>query len=100
VDLAPAVLSVARSVIAEVNPAMPRTHGESFVDLNRFDALVKVDVPVTEYLHAQTGEIAERVAPGWAASLMRRCAISEIGATSASTAMSLPTALWIWSRPA
>jgi acyl-CoA hydrolase/RimJ/RimL family protein N-acetyltransferase len=62
VDLAPAVLSVARSVIAEVNPAMPRTHGESFVDLNRFDALVKVDVPVTEYLHAQTGEIAERVA--------------------------------------
>ena len=62
VDLAPAVLSVARSVIAEVNPAMPRTHGESFVDLNRFDALVKVDVPVTEYLHAQTGEIAEQVA--------------------------------------
>jgi acyl-CoA hydrolase len=31
VDLAPAVLSVARRVIAEVNPAMPRTHGESFV---------------------------------------------------------------------
>ena len=61
VDLAPAVLSVARSVIAEVNPAMPRTHGESFVDLNRFDALVKVDVPVTEYLHAQTGEIGERI---------------------------------------
>ena len=62
VDLAPAVLSVARSVIAEVNPAMPRTHGESFVHLNRFDALVKVDVPVAEYLHPQTGEIAERVA--------------------------------------
>ena len=62
VDLAPAVLSVARSVIAEVNPAMPRTHGESFVHLDRFDALVNVDVPVTEYLHPQTGEIAERVA--------------------------------------
>ena len=29
VDLAPAVLSVARSVIAEVNPAMPRTCGDS-----------------------------------------------------------------------
>ena len=62
VDLAPAVLSVARSVIAEVNPAMPRTHGESFVHLDRFDALVNVDVPVAEYLHPQTGEIAERVA--------------------------------------
>ena len=61
-NLAPAVLSVARSVIAEVNPAMPRTHGESFVHLDRFDALVNVDVPVTEYLHPKTGEIAERVA--------------------------------------
>jgi acyl-CoA hydrolase/GNAT superfamily N-acetyltransferase len=62
VDLAPAVLSVARRVIAEVNPAMPRTHGESFVHLGRFDALVKVDTPVTEYRHPETGEIAEQVA--------------------------------------
>src|SRR5262249_45335379 len=28
VDLAPAILSVAGTVIAEINPAMPRTHGE------------------------------------------------------------------------
>ena len=61
VDLAPAVLSVARSVIAEVNPAMPRTCGESFVHLDRFDA-ANYDVPVAEYLHPETGEIAERVA--------------------------------------
>src|SRR5262245_62723874 len=57
VDLAPAVLRVARSVIAEVNPAMPRTHGESFVHLDRFDALVDVDVPVTEYFHPKIGEV-------------------------------------------
>ena len=62
VDLAPAILSVARMAIAEVNPAMPRTHGESFVHLDRFDALVKVDVPVAEYVHPKIGEIAERVA--------------------------------------
>ena len=62
VDLAPAILSVARMVIAEVNPAMPRTHGESFVHLDRFDALVKVDTPVAEYVHPKIGEIAERVA--------------------------------------
>jgi RimJ/RimL family protein N-acetyltransferase len=62
VDLAPAILSVARMVIAEVNPAMPRTHGESFVHLDRFDAMVDVDVPVTEYLHPKVGEVAERVA--------------------------------------
>jgi acyl-CoA hydrolase/GNAT superfamily N-acetyltransferase len=62
VDLAPAVLGVARRVIAEVNPAMPRTHGESFVHASRFDALVAVEAPVTEYRHPPTGDTAARVA--------------------------------------
>src|SRR5918997_5300191 len=62
VDLAPVVLSVAKHVIAEVNPAMPRTHGESLVHLDRFNALVSVDTPVTEYRHSPTGETAEMVA--------------------------------------
>src|SRR5947207_5094732 len=62
VDLAPAILSVARTAIAEINPAMPRTHGESFVHLDRFDALVEVDAPVAEYVHPKIGDIAERVA--------------------------------------
>jgi acyl-CoA hydrolase/RimJ/RimL family protein N-acetyltransferase len=62
VDLAPAILNVARLVIAEVNPAMPRTHGESFVHLDRFDALVKVDTPIAEYVHPDIGEVAEHVA--------------------------------------
>jgi acyl-CoA hydrolase/RimJ/RimL family protein N-acetyltransferase len=62
VDLAPAVLSIARMVIAEINPAMPRTHGETFVHVDRFDALVKVDAPVAEYVHPKIGEIAKSVA--------------------------------------
>lgn len=62
VDLAPAVIRVARRVIAEVNPAMPRTHGESFVHVDRFAALVDVDGPVTEYSHPPTGGTAARVA--------------------------------------
>jgi len=62
VDLAPAVLNVARIVIAEVNPWMPRTYGESFVHVDRFSAFVSVDTPVTEYRHSPAGETAERVA--------------------------------------
>src|SRR5262247_740114 len=62
VDLAPAILSVAGTVIAEINPAMPRTHGESFVHINQFDALVRVDSPIAEYVHPKIGEVAERVA--------------------------------------
>jgi acyl-CoA hydrolase len=62
VDLAPAVLNVARHVIAEINPAMPRTHGASFVHVDRFDAFVNVETPVTEYRHPPAGEIADRIA--------------------------------------
>ena len=62
VDLAPAVLAVARRVIAEINPAMPRTHGDSLVHVDHFDALVSVDTPVTDYHHPPTGETAEIVA--------------------------------------
>ena len=62
VDLTPAVLAVTRQAIAEVNPAMPRTHGESFVHIDRFDALVAVETPVTEYRHPPTGDTAERIA--------------------------------------
>ena len=62
VDLAPAILSVAGTVIAEINPAMPRTHGESFVHINQLDALVRVDSPIAEYVHPKIGEVAERVA--------------------------------------
>jgi acyl-CoA hydrolase/GNAT superfamily N-acetyltransferase len=62
VDLAPAVLKVARRVIAEINPAMPRTHGESFVHVDRFDAFVNVATPVTEYRHPPAGDTADRIA--------------------------------------
>ena len=61
VDLAPAVLAVARRVIAEVNPAMPRTDGDSFVHIDRFDALVAVDTPMTEYRNPPAGTVAERI---------------------------------------
>jgi acyl-CoA hydrolase/RimJ/RimL family protein N-acetyltransferase len=62
VDLAPAILGVARHVIAEINPAMPRTHGASFVHIDRFDAFVNVETPITEYHHPPAGEIADRIA--------------------------------------
>uniref|UniRef100_UPI0022EB5271 acetyl-CoA hydrolase/transferase family protein n=1 Tax=Falsiroseomonas oryzae TaxID=2766473 RepID=UPI0022EB5271 len=62
VDLAPAVLRVARRAIAEVNPAMPRTHGESFVHVSRFDALVRATAPLAEYRHPVVGPAAAEVA--------------------------------------
>ncbi len=114
VDLAPAVLSVARRVIAEVNPAMPRTRGESFVHLGRFDALVNVDTPwrstairrparspsALRATSPRSSTTARRYRSGWAGFPTRRCAISGTGATSAFIPMSSPTGSWTSSRPA
>ncbi|MDE2564504.1 MAG: GNAT family N-acetyltransferase [Burkholderiales bacterium] len=58
VDLAPAALARARVVIAEVNPAMPRTMGDSLLHVSRIARLVPVDAPVIEYAHPPTAEAA------------------------------------------
>jgi hypothetical protein len=62
VDVTRAAVLAARMVVAEVNPRMPRTHGDSLVPLDRLDHLVAVDTPVIEYEHPAVGEAAERIA--------------------------------------
>lgn len=51
VDITAAALAQARTIIAEINPAMPRTHGHEGLALERIDHLVLVDTPVIEYRH-------------------------------------------------
>lgn len=41
---------------------MPRTHGESFVSVSRFDDLVEVETPIMEYSHPPGGEAAVPIA--------------------------------------
>jgi acyl-CoA hydrolase/RimJ/RimL family protein N-acetyltransferase len=48
--------------LAEVNPRMPRTHGDSRVHVERLHHLVAVDTPVIEYLHEPVGDVAAQVA--------------------------------------
>ncbi|MET0794574.1 MAG: GNAT family N-acetyltransferase [Polyangiaceae bacterium] len=51
VDIVRAACASASLVIAEVNPRMPRTHGDSFLSVDDIGLLVPVDHPVLE-LHA------------------------------------------------
>jgi acyl-CoA hydrolase len=51
VDITRAAALAARTVIAEVNPAMPRTRGETRIPVERIDRFVAVDSPIVEYLH-------------------------------------------------
>jgi 4-hydroxybutyrate CoA-transferase len=53
VTLCHAAIANSRKVLAQVNPQMPRTHGESFVHLKHIDKLVEVDQALPELPVAQ-----------------------------------------------
>ena len=48
VDVARSAVVHARTVIAQVNPHMPRTHGDGHLHVSRFAAMVEVDDPLPE----------------------------------------------------
>jgi acyl-CoA hydrolase/RimJ/RimL family protein N-acetyltransferase len=58
VDVLPAAVARARLVVAEVNPAMPRSQGDSTLHVDDIHWLVPVDTPVIEYLHPPVAEAA------------------------------------------
>ena len=62
VDTTLAAVEHAASVIAEVNPNMPFTCGESTISLRRFDALIIEDRPVIEYVHSLENHISSSIA--------------------------------------
>ncbi|MCU0866016.1 MAG: 4-hydroxybutyrate CoA-transferase [Planctomycetes bacterium] len=55
VDIARAAVDSAPLVIAQVNPRMPRTHGDGLVHRSRFAAAVEVDTPLPEHGHGEAG---------------------------------------------
>ncbi|MBI5016643.1 MAG: GNAT family N-acetyltransferase [Deltaproteobacteria bacterium] len=61
VDVTKAAVDCAPLVIAEVNPHMPRTLGDSFVHVDRLDALVDHPCRVIEYTSTVPDEVALRI---------------------------------------
>jgi acyl-CoA hydrolase len=63
VDVVAAAVDSAGLVIAEVNPAMPWTMGDSTIHLSKIDHLVEVEPGVQEYVHAPAEEeVVEQIA--------------------------------------
>lgn len=52
----------AKVVIAEMNPRMPRTLGDSFIHLSKIDHVVPVDYPLPEIRMGDTSETVQRIA--------------------------------------
>lgn len=48
VDIARSAVDCAKHVIAQVNPQMPRSHGDGMMHISSFDSLVFVDEPLPE----------------------------------------------------
>ncbi len=46
VDASLAASQCARTLIAEINPNMPRTHGDGVIHISKFDKVVEVDYPL------------------------------------------------------
>ncbi|MBC7616587.1 MAG: acetyl-CoA hydrolase/transferase family protein [Pedobacter sp.] len=61
VDIAKAAVDNAKSVIAQVNPNMPRTHGDGFIHTSKIDAMVwhKTDLPEIDYSSKANNAIME-----------------------------------------
>lgn len=61
VDIVRGAVDAAPLVIAEVNPNMPRTHGDSFLDVRRLHHLVPVDTPLLEARREPADEVSRRI---------------------------------------
>lgn len=62
VDIARAAVDMATYVVAQVNPLMPRTHGESFLHISKINAMVwhSAELPEVNY-DAETNAVTEKI---------------------------------------
>ena len=61
VDIVRAAVDTATVILAEVNPNMPRTLGDSFLDVDRIAALVPVDDPLPERLPEVLDDVTREI---------------------------------------
>jgi 4-hydroxybutyrate CoA-transferase len=74
IDTTRAAVQMAKYVIAQINPQMPRTHGDGLIHIKKIDYAVEVDEPLPEHPSGQLSEIERAIG--------RNCAeLIEDGAT-------------------
>jgi 4-hydroxybutyrate CoA-transferase len=61
VDVTLAAVQHARHVIAQVNPNMPRAHGDGIIHYSAFDALVKVDDSLPERKFGEISQVNQTI---------------------------------------
>lgn len=61
VGYTPAMMEMSRCVLAEVNPNMPRTHGETKIHVSQVDYLVEGDRPVPTIPRSKPDEVSHAI---------------------------------------
>ena len=62
VDVVKSAIESADIVLAEINPLMPRTHGDGFVHVRDLDAVVPVSTPILELPLGEPDEVCREIA--------------------------------------
>jgi len=78
VDIVKSAAANASLVIAQVNPNMPRTHGDTAIHIHEIDVLVPVDEPILE-VHEGTEDEETRHIAEYLASLVEDGSTIEVG---------------------
>lgn len=61
VDINKAVVNSADTVIAQINPQMPRTLGDSYVHMSQIDRWVFIDEPLIEFNYLEPDETSQKI---------------------------------------
>jgi acyl-CoA hydrolase len=61
VDVARAAAETAPILVAQVNPRMPRVHGDGFIHISRIHHWVEVDAPIPEFPQPPIGPIEDAI---------------------------------------
>lgn len=61
VDASRAAVETAKRVIAQINPNMPRTHGDGVIHINQIDYAVDVDDPLPEHAPAVLTDVEKAI---------------------------------------
>jgi acyl-CoA hydrolase/GNAT superfamily N-acetyltransferase len=62
VDIVKPIAEAADNVIAEINPKMPRTLGDSFIHMDDIDAFILSDHDIIEFNYGEADEVAKKIA--------------------------------------
>ncbi len=78
VDIALTALKMAKVCIAQINPRMPRTHGDGFVHISKFDATIEFQEELPEILSSEPTDIEKKIGE-YCASLVEDGATLQMG---------------------